>query len=95
MKNEKNCQNIKGMFGNCFFPLFSVSKNNFLLLRQKNLFDNQNGQKTKIVLKTQFVKETENMFFAYFQFPSQIEFLVFKSQRKYAFNLINISHLMN
>ena len=68
MKNEKNCQNIKGMFGNCFFPLFSVSKNNFLLLRQKNLFGNQNGQKTKIVLKTQFVKETENMQKAVFSF---------------------------
>ena len=61
MKNEKNCQNIKGMFGNYFFPLFSVSKNNFLLLRQKNLFSNLNGQKIKIVLKIQFVKEIENM----------------------------------
>ena len=28
------------MFGNCFFPLFSVFKNNFLFLRLKNLFDN-------------------------------------------------------
>ena len=32
--------NTKGMFGNCFFPLFSVFKNNFLFLRLKNLFDN-------------------------------------------------------
>ena len=38
--NEKNCQNIKGMFGHCFFPLFYVSKNNFLFLRLKNLFRN-------------------------------------------------------
>ena len=30
----------KGMFGNCFFPLFSISKNNFLFLRLKNLFSN-------------------------------------------------------
>ena len=30
----------KGMFGNCFFPLFSVFKNNFLFLRLKNLFSN-------------------------------------------------------
>ena len=51
----------KGMFGNCFFPLFSVFKNNFLFLKLKNLFDNSNGQKTKTVCKTQFVKKTENM----------------------------------
>ena len=30
----------KGMFGNCFFPLFSVFKNNFLFLKLKNLFGN-------------------------------------------------------
>ena len=29
---------IKSMFGNCFFPLFYVFKNNFLFLRLKNLF---------------------------------------------------------
>ena len=40
IKNEKNCQNIKDMFGNYFFPLFSVSKNNFLFLRLKNLIGN-------------------------------------------------------
>ena len=28
------------MFGNYFFPLFFVSKNNFLYLRLKNLFGN-------------------------------------------------------
>ena len=32
--------NTKGMFGNWFFPLFSVSKNNFLFLGLKNLFGN-------------------------------------------------------
>ena len=31
---------FKGMFGNYFFPLFFISKNNFLFLRLKNLFDN-------------------------------------------------------
>ena len=30
----------KGMFGNCFFPIFSVFKNNFLFLKLKNLFGN-------------------------------------------------------
>ena len=30
----------KGMFGNCFFFLFSISKNNFLFLKLKNLFGN-------------------------------------------------------
>ena len=33
-------QNVKGMFGNCFFLLFSIFKNNFLFLRLKNLFGN-------------------------------------------------------
>ena len=52
-------QNI--MFGNCFFPLFSVFKNNFLFLRQKNCLATQNGQKTKTIFKIQFMKGTENM----------------------------------
>ena len=30
----------KGIFGNCFFPLFSVSNNNFIFFRLKNLFGN-------------------------------------------------------
>ena len=30
----------KDMFGNCFSPLFSVSKNNFLFLKLKNLLGN-------------------------------------------------------
>ena len=30
----------KGMFGNCFFPQFSVFKNNFLFPKAKNLFGN-------------------------------------------------------
>ena len=49
------------MFGNCFFPLFSVSKNNFLFFRLKNLFGNPKWTENKTVLKTKFVKETENM----------------------------------
>ena len=28
------------MFGNYFFPIFFISKNNFLFLRLKNLFGN-------------------------------------------------------
>ena len=50
------------MFDTCFFLLFSIFKNNFLFLRQKKTcLTIQNGQKIKIVFKTQFVKETENM----------------------------------
>ena len=30
----------KGMFDNCFFPLFSIFKKNFLFLKLKNLFGN-------------------------------------------------------
>ena len=40
------------MFGNCFFPLFSVFK---------NCLATQNGQKTKTIFKIQFVKETKKM----------------------------------
>ena len=38
-EGEREREN-KGMFGNCFFFLFSVSKNNFLFLTPKNLFGN-------------------------------------------------------
>ena len=56
------------MFDNFFFPLFSVFKNNFLFLRLKTCLATQDGQKTKTILKTQFVKETENMQKAVFSF---------------------------
>ena len=36
-----------GVFGNCFFPLFSVFKNNFLFLRLKNLFSNSKWTENK------------------------------------------------
>ena len=35
---EKRKKEIKGMFGNYVFPLFSILKNNFLFLKLKNLF---------------------------------------------------------
>ena len=51
-----------GIFGNYFFSLFFVFKNNFLFIKLKNLFDNPKWtENKKIVFKTQFVKETENM----------------------------------
>ena len=56
------------MFGNCFFFLFSVFKNNFLFLKLKNLFGNSKLTETKTVLKTQFVKETENIQKVFFSF---------------------------
>ena len=45
-KIEKK-KKTKSMFGNCFFSLFSVVKNNFLFLRLKNLFDNSKWVKNK------------------------------------------------
>ena len=39
-QTPKYTQKSKGMFGNYFFSLFSVFKNNFLFLRLKNLFGN-------------------------------------------------------
>ena len=57
MGNEKNCQNIKGMFGNCFFPLFSVFKNNFLFLRLKNLFGNSKRIENKNCFQNSICEE--------------------------------------
>ena len=37
----------KDMFSSCFFPLFSVFKNNFLFLRLKNLFGNPKWTENK------------------------------------------------
>ena len=56
------------MFGNYFFPLFYVSKNNFLFLRLKNLFGNIKWTKNKNCSQTQLMKETENMQNAVFSF---------------------------
>ena len=56
------------MFGNCFFSLFFVFKNNFIFLRPKNLFGNSKWAKNKFVFKTQFMKETENIQNAVFSF---------------------------
>ena len=50
----------KGKFGNCFFPLFYVSKKFFIFLKLKNLFGNTKWTKTKTIFKTQFVKKIEN-----------------------------------
>ena len=58
------------MFGNCFFPLFSVFKNNFLFLRLKNLFGNSKWIENKncfqnlgYVLVTVFVFYFQNLVF--------------------------------
>ena len=64
------------MFGYCFLPLFFVFKNNFFFIfeTKKICLAIQNEQKTKTVIKTQFVKEIENMQNIVFQL------LIFKSQ---------------
>ena len=52
----------KGMFGNCFLFLFFVLKFFFSIFETKKLiWQPKMDKKTKIVFKTQFVKETENM----------------------------------
>ena len=40
----------KGIFGNYFFPLFFVFKNNFLFLKLKNLFGNSKSIKKQKLL---------------------------------------------
>ena len=65
----KEKKNNQGIFGNCFFPLFSVfKKKKILFLRLKNLFDNSKWVENKNYFKIQFVKETENMQKAVFSF---------------------------
>ena len=79
----------KGMFGNCFFPLFSVFKNNFLFLRLKNLFGNSKQAENKNCFQNLICEENWKHARGCFQF------LIFKSQWKHAFNLMNLSHLMS
>ena len=38
LKRERERERERDLFGNCFFSLFSVFKNNFLFLKLKNLF---------------------------------------------------------
>ena len=45
-KNNLKTQ-LQGMFSNCFFSLFSVSKNNFLFLKIENLFGNPKWTENK------------------------------------------------
>ena len=79
----------KVMFGNWFFPLFFVSKNNFLFLRLKNLFGNPKWTKNKNCSQNSICEGNWKHIKCCFQF------LLFKSQWKHAFNLMNLSHLMS
>ena len=78
-----------GMFGNCFFLLFSIFKNNFLFLRLKNLFGNSKRAKNKNCFQNSICEENWKHAKCSFQF------LIFKSQWKHAFNLKNLFHLMS
>ena len=79
----------KGMFGNCFFRLFFVFKNNFLFLRPKNLFGNSKWVENKNCFQNSICegnwKQTKCCF----------QFLIFKSQWKNVFNLMNLFYLMS
>ena len=59
-----------GIFGNCFFPLFSVfkKKKKSIYKTKKLVWQPKMDRKQKMVFKTQFVKETENMQKAIFSF---------------------------
>ena len=79
-----------GMFGNCFFfPLFSISKNNFLFLRLKNLFSNPKWIENKNCSQNSICEGNWK------HAKSCFQFLIFKNQWKYAINLMNMSHLMS
>ena len=49
------------MFVNCFFPLFSISKNKFLFLKLKNLFGNPKWTENKNCSQNSICEKTENM----------------------------------
>ena len=78
----------KGMFGNYFFLLFFVFKNNFLFLRLKNLFGNPKWTENKNCFQNSICEGNWKHVKCCFQF------LIFKSQWKHIFNLMNLSHLM-
>ena len=82
-------KNTKGTFGNCFFLLFFVFKNNFLFLRLKNLFGNLKWTENKNCSQNSICERNWKHVNVCFQF------IVFKSQWKYVFDLINLSHLMS
>ena len=79
----------KGMFGNCFFFLFSVPKNNFIFLRLKNLFGNSKWTENKNCSQNSICDGNWKHAKCCFQF------LIFKSQWKHTFNLMNLSLLMS
>ena len=85
----KRITKYKDMFGNCFFPLFSVFKNNFLFLKLKNLFHNPKWTKNKNCSQNSICERNWKYTNCCFQF------LIFKSQWKYTFNLMNLSYLMS
>ena len=85
----KRIKKSKSMFGNCFFPLFSVFKNNFLFLKLKNLFGNSKWAENKNCFQNSICEGNWKHAKGCFQF------LIFKSQWKHAFNLINLSYLMS
>ena len=62
------------MFVNYFFFLFFVFKNNFLFLRQKNLFGNLKWTENKNCSRNSICKGNKKYAKYFFQFPSQIEF---------------------
>ena len=82
-------QNYLGYVWYCFFPLFSVSKNSILFLRLKNLFDNPKWIENKKYSQNSICEENWKHTKGCFQF------IIFKSQWKHVFNLINLSHLMS
>ena len=64
----------KSMFGNYFFSLFFVSKNNFIFLRLKNLFGNVKWTENKDYFQNSICEENWKYAKNYFQF------LIFKNQ---------------
>ena len=87
--NFKPQVNKMGMFGNYFFPLFSVFKNNFLFFRLKNLFGNSKWIENKNYSQNSICEGNWKYANCCYQF------LIFKSQENHTFNLINLSHLMS
>ena len=77
------------MFGNCFFSLFYVFKNDFLFLRLKNLFGNPKWIENKNYSQNSICEENWKHEKDCFQF------LILKSQWKHVFNLMNLFHLIS
>ena len=83
------CGTFRERLVTVFFPYFLFSNFFFIFLRLKNLFGNPKWTENKNCSQNSICEGNWKHAKCCFQF------LIFKSQWKYVFNLMNLSHLMS